>query len=79
MEVEGREDEDEDNDCAGSGGRESSVVLLVRGFFLLLCSASALSLRLRPGAGELSRDAGGEGGRSGGSGLVSGPRICVRS
>jgi hypothetical protein len=44
---------------------------------LLTCSTSkeGLNLRFVPGTGELARDAGGDGGRSGGSGAERVPRI----
>lgn len=50
-------------------------VATVRGFLLVLCSTSGSSFRLNPGAGELSLEAGGDGGRSGGGKVPSGPRI----
>ena len=60
----------------GSDGRENEETEELRCRLLLeLCSGSGSCRRLWPGAGDDSRDAGGDGGSSAGSGALTRPRI----
>ena len=59
----------------GSWGRDVEEEEDVRGFLWCDDSESGSCRRLVPGAGEDSREVGGEGGSSKGSGWLCGPRI----